>query len=222
MDESIDDFQENFKLIKEKKQKLAQIQISKYLSPSQPNRTEPTTSTSQTNQEPKSTKPSLSKLNSSIQKTSSSNKKQDPKATKSTISKYFASSSSQLSTSSDFSAQAEAPKPEAFSCPLCSTNLTSLNEADRQKHVNQCLDQDYSKPNKNKFKPNTILDEDTDILNVPQKPTTSKAVEEVKSEPRDEEAIKKKLNEELLKEAVPNCPICGQVLQSFSVIINIF
>ena len=88
------------------------------------------------------------------------------------------------------------------------------------------------KKNKNKFKPNTILD-DNDLINMPQKPTTSKAaVEEVKveedkaskivkSEPKDEEAIKKKLTETLLKEAVPNCPICGQVLQSFSVIIEI-
>lgn len=95
-------------------------------------------------------------------------------------------------------------------------------EADREKHVNQCLDKDYSsfkfKPT-NKFKrTNSEADEAEKVEKVEKsqdEPRSSKD-EEI---PQNDESKQKKMSESLLKDAVPNCPICGKVLHTFNVFI---
>ena len=227
MDESIDEFKQNFKLIKEKKFKLAQI--SKFLSPSQPQSQsiEASSSSSSSSAIDSSnslkSKPSLSKLNETVQDKAPVKSKSKLKTSKSTISNYFSTSNEEATSLPKSGSQQE---KSTFNCPLCSVNLTVLSESDRQKHVNQCLDQDFSsKSNKNKFKLN-----DDKTPPKPQSTENDKQVESLpctsKKEPveSNEEALErqKRLNENLLRDAVPNCPICGKVLQTMIVFIRDF
>jgi hypothetical protein len=230
MDESIDEFKQNFQLIKEKKLKLAQI--SKYLSPSQSNNKTDSSSTTTSNPNVPKAKPSLSKLNETVkdvQAEAHAKSKSKLKTSKSTISNYFVSpkepiskqiSSSNLLTSTKIST-------DVFKCPLCSTNLTNLGEAERQKHVNECLDKDFSnKSSKNKFK----LKDDTTNSNEKIVETNEGTSEDLEKESshmstkvdilsQNAEERQKRLNENLLRDAVPNCPICGKVLLNMNVFI---
>ena len=227
MDESIDEFKQNFQLIKEKKLKLAQI--SKYLSPSQSNKKTDSSSTT-SNSNVLKAKPSLSKLNETVkdvQTDAHAKSKSKLKTSKSTISNYFVSPKEPISkqiSSSNLLSSTKTCTTDVFKCPLCSTNLTSLGEAERQKHVNECLDKDFSnKSSKNKFK----LKDDATNSNekiVETNEATSKDLEKVSSSKVDissqnAEERQKRLNENLLRDAVPNCPICGKVLQNMNVFI---
>ena len=236
MDESIDEFKQNFKLIKEKKLKLAQI--SKFLSPShsllsQANTTEATNSPDNS-REPKQSlsKPSLSKLNETVKEAQAQVKSKSSKlkTSKSTISNYFVSpkdvSAATVSSRPQSSSNLTSGPNSSFKCPLCSIDLTKLGEPERQKHVNECLDKDFSnKSSKNKFKlkddaaekgDGATKEADASVASTSNSTLTPKA-----STILDENAEErqKRLNENLLRDAVPNCPICGKVLQNMNVFI---
>jgi hypothetical protein len=240
MDESIDEFQENFKLIKEKKLKLAQI--SRFLSPTNNNSNTSTTSNSSTLNPSISssklfspTKPATSTSNAL--KSSNEFKKPKPVSSKSAnsskISKYFTS------------------QTPSFSCPVCNEELGKSSETDRQRHVNACLDKGFSMQKTNKFvrnptETNTETGSENEeipkpVVQTPEE-TTKKIVYpaiESKKDPLTEKETKlektqttpdsklnlsqeermKIHNQNLLKDAVPNCPICGKVLTKHSVII---
>jgi len=235
MDESIDEFKQNFKLIKEKKLKLAQI--SKFLSPShsllsQANTTEATNSPDNS-REPKQSlsKPSLSKLNETVKEAQAQVKSKSSKlkTSKSTISNYFVSpkdvSAATVSSRPQSSSNLTTSPNSSFKCPLCSIDLTKLGEPERQKHVNECLDKDFSnKSSKNKFKlKDDAATKETDSLvsDALVASTSNSTLTPKASTTLDENAEErqKRLNENLLRDAVPNCPICGKVLQNMNVFI---
>lgn len=188
MDETFDEFRENFKKIKEKRQNQHQAQISKFLTPSQPSRS----STASLNNET-SSKLSFEKLDESIEipKTQELKKHKSLNDSKSDISKYFS-------------------KNENLKCPVCSFNLIKLLESERDKHVNQCLDRksylNFEYKPTNKFRQNENEDLDQKIQSIDD--TAGKTAFK---------ETQKKISESLLKEAVPNCPICGRVLHNFNV-----
>ena len=231
MDDSIDDFKQNFKLIKEKKFKLAQI--SKYLSPSQPSSStssqskSPVEENASDNANKLKAKPSLCKFNETVKDSAHVKSKSKLKSSKSTISNYFSVPSNETASKS----VSQPAELTTFKCPLCALNLTSKSESERQTHVNQCLDQDFSsKPAKNKFKLNEKLVEPLPVAEktVESMPCTSSSikqhVEEVSVKEtsvisEDAEERQKRLNQNLLRDAVPNCPICGKILQTLIVLI---
>lgn len=126
MDETIDDFQENFKLIKEKK-KLKLAQISNYLSP-KPATSQNASSSNLSNTTESSLISPNSKSNFDFRKPKT--KKSSSSHNDSKISKYFVNK--------------ESGEKKAFNCPICSANLTNLMDANRQKHVNECLDKGFA------------------------------------------------------------------------------
>lgn len=188
MDETFDEFRENFKQIKEKRHKQHQAQISKFLTPSQ---LKTDTTTSLTNEA--SSKLSFKNLDDTfeIPKTQELKKQKSFSDSKADISKYFS-------------------KNDQFNCPVCSNNLSKLAEADRDKHVNQCLDRksylNYEYKPVNKFKRNEKEETGEEKESECENLSTSNPNE-----------TQKKLSESLLKDAVPNCPICGKVLHNFNV-----
>lgn len=189
MDETFDEFRENFKKIKEKRQNQHQVQISKFLTPSQP----PRSSTVFLNNEIQNSKLSFQKLDESIEipKTQDLKKHKSLSDSKSDISKYF-------------------PKNEDLKCPVCSLKLSKLLESERDKHVNQCLDRkgylNFEYKPTNKFKQKEDEDSSEKVKSTHETPNST-----------DLKETQKKLSESLLKEAVPNCPICGRVLHNFNV-----
>jgi hypothetical protein len=244
MDESIDEFKQNFKLIKEKKLKLAQI--SKFLSPShsllsQANTTETTHSpdNSRDHKQQSSSKPSLSKLNETVKEAQAQVKSKSTKlkTSKSTISNYFVSPKEvSAATASKPLSSSSILTNNSFKCPLCTIDLTKLGESERQKHVNECLDKDFSnKSSKNKFK---LKDDDAtkrdevklayEVASASNSTLTPKASTsldgsiKVDNNNENAEERQKRLNENLLRDAVPNCPICGKVLQNMNVFILYF
>ena len=228
MDESIDEFKQNFQLIKEKKLKIAQI--SKFLSPSQPPASQATISEKQQEVLLK-TKPSLSKLNESVKESFIIKSKSKLKSSKSALSNYFRSPSETVlsaveATTSKKSSEKEEKSNEAFKCPLCSSDLAKFGESERQQHVNKCLDRDFSnKSSKNKFKHNETPRQDEPSTAVNSKVAEASTVDNhletsQKSESSENaEQRQKRLNENLLRDAVPNCPICGKVLHTMIVFI---
>ena len=219
MDESIDEFQENFKQLKENNKKSKLAQISKYMSPKSQL---PTSTTSTTNASSSSDSTSLFATASASTSSEFKKPKVPTKLNDNKISKYFKIENS-------------------FSCPVCSADLTKKNDADRQRHVNICLDKDFAiKKDKNKFVRNPIEDKivkhsadsdpkaDHNKVNAENNSSTknhevkmsssslSESKKIVATEIESEEKIKK-YNENLLKEAIPNCPICGKELHSLSV-----
>lgn len=224
MDDTIDDF----KMILERKKKYKLTQISKFLSPNaattsqqQQQQTQPTTSglkqsvsqdssflSSESMDEFKErgeSKISLSKLNSSIFSTQALDKKPRSKLprTTSTISKYF-------TTSQDSKAAEEAaPVTVKFACPLCSFDLTSYGDSERQLHVNKCLDKGFSSNSKAKEETRSKIEPAKVLIDSPPPPPVAAASSETTIE-------------SMLKEMVPNCPICGKVLNSFSVCCTLF
>ncbi|RNA04069.1 Structure-specific endonuclease subunit SLX4, partial [Brachionus plicatilis] len=169
------------------KHKQHQAQISKFLTPSQSDR-----SCSATLSNDVSSKLSFHKLDESVQipKTQELKKHKSFNDSKADISKYFS-------------------KNDELKCPVCSHNLTKLEEPERDKHVNSCLDRkdylsfEYKPVNKYRKKENEELEK--------VKPSAQTAST---SDPNE---MQKKLSESLLKDAVPNCPICGKVLHNFNI-----
>lgn len=213
MDESLDEFQENFKQLKEKKLKLAQI--SKFLSPKPPPDPTPII------------KPASSSSSTSSSSSSSISKPKKPsngKLNDSKISKYFVKKPDQSKS-----------EKESFQCPICSSDLTSQSETDRQLHVNSCLDKGFNmQKSKNKFvrhptepsiSSSSLSVEAKKQPLVKEEPALPQASTENKPDPEKQpsqldvsiEEKMKKYNENLLSTAVPNCPICGKVLHSLSV-----
>lgn len=233
LDESIDDFQENFKLIKENKLKLANISkflVPKSLTISNNNDDDDTSietnkiSSSKSNElnqakqsnKVKKIKPALSKLNNTNNfksKTSSSNSNNND--TK--ISKYFVNNDTQLNTSENSSnVKTEAPV-NTFKCPICNDDLTIDAENDRQLHVNKCIDkfskQKQTEPVISIVQANVVKDEP--VI------SDSKAVivEAAKTTTTTEPKQDNKFVENVLKEGIPNCPICGKVCHSQNVCV---
>ena len=251
MNESISEFETNFKTIKSEKKEFKLVQIDKYLSPS---KSQTSTSAVKKEQEPpeqqrqqsnpttSESKPkpklALNKLDKTIKLSrtkSASNCSKPSSSETSTISKYFQSPTTNASQEQ----QPEAVVAE-FNCPLCSISLSHMSEPDRQKHVNSCLDTRFSSNSAktssdskpvHKIKPMPAVSSSSSsssaAASVP--PTTSCA--EVKAEQagrskqasvevKDEEDTKsvERSVETILKDMVPNCPICGKVLQSANVI----
>ncbi len=96
-----------------------------------------------------------------------------------------------------------ADKQDPFFCPICSVDLT--NDQDRQTHVNQCLDKGFSSKAAKK----------------PPKPKPEPKPKSVEEEKVEEERVAKKVPELSIEDAVPNCPICGKVLMTLNVALNI-
>ncbi|CAF0958041.1 unnamed protein product [Brachionus calyciflorus] len=219
MDETFDEFRENFKILKEKRQHQQQAQISKFLSPLPRNNSLSQSSDSgsfSSSNESSNSKISLHKLSESIDipKTQIIKKQKSASDSKTDISKYFKKPENET---------------EDFKCPICSKELGKLNESERDKHVNQCLDRkDYLnfeyKPT-NKFKRGNSEETENSPEKINSKktkaeeaPKTSKQVDSTPEQSSiDHEEKHKKLNESLLKDAVPNCPICGKVLHNFNI-----
>jgi hypothetical protein len=219
MDESIDEFKENFKLIKEKKMKIAQI--SRYLSPTPKPTAEPSTSQPTTSENVSSNESTFKKSSSTSSFDAKLSKKSDSKPKKPEISKYFER------------------KVNKFNCPICSTDLSEASENERQVHVNSCLDQGFkSKPKKFSNLSESVCENELEKCKVKQ---PNEKVEKVKEEtvssdnPIETQNLNlstpqtsKSTNEEtpsaqskaptdILKDAVPNCPICGKVLHTMNV-----
>jgi hypothetical protein len=238
MDETIDDFQENFKLLRENnKNKSKLTQISKYLSPkitfssSQTSSNLATSSSNLSATDTLSTKSlSSSNISSSNDESLKLNKKSSSKTSKnlneSKISKYFKSD-----------------KPQ-FLCPICSTDLTKFNETDRQTHVNRCLDKGFAFKSESKFEQNPVKSKETKdeqfkfkniCIDTSLNSTKINQNEDKISEKENEiepqfkktenflcqEDKIKKHNENIINNCVPNCPICGKVLTSFTVILSV-
>lgn len=162
-DDFTTDFKENFRKIKEKKLKLAQI--SNFLSPS-----------------------------SQPQKPQANSGKKDDDS-----SKYFSKTAKK--------------DDDVVTCPVCSLDLAKLTANERDSHVNRCLEQPTTSSKLDdefKYKPTRKFSrtESSDDINEKKQPT--------KNEEKCQDA-KSKINETLLKDAVPNCPICGKVFHSFNV-----
>nr|QNH68109.1 structure-specific endonuclease subunit SLX4 [Brachionus koreanus] len=173
----------------QQKKRQHQAQISKFLTPSQSNNDDSTKN---------STTGTCSKLSfKNLDQTVDIPKSQEFKRqkslndSKSDISKYFS-------------------KNDQLNCPVCSYNLSKLVETEREKHVNQCLDRksylSYEYKPANKFKRNESKES--------AEPKECVNQNKLKSSPNE---TQQKQNESLLKDAVPNCPICGKVLHNFNI-----
>lgn len=218
MDESIDEFKENFKLIKEKKMKIAQI--SRYLSPTPKPTAEPSISQPTTSENASSNESSLKKSVSTSSFDTKSSKKSNSKSKKPEISKYFER------------------KVEKFNCPICSTDLSEASENERQIHVNSCLDQGFKcKPKKfsnlsesvcenepTKSNPKEAIEQVEKVKEEKQTPVSSVETDNLQtpqtsSSTNDEAPTNQpKPPIDILKDAVPNCPICGKVLHTMNVL----
>ena len=204
LDESIDDFQQNFKLIKENKLKIANI--SKYLVP----KTTTTTTTEST-------------TSSSLPSTSA--KVKNKKSSTGKISKYFSTSNNESPKTTESiikSSKQETVEIEnkstvnSFPCPLCKLDLTNEEEQTRQLHVNKCLDK-FSKTS------NKISNENNEKEEAP--PVVKKPIEKEFSEEEkakilaSKENADKKLSDLIRNEGIPNCPICGKITHTLNVCI---
>ena len=174
----------------EKKLKLTQI--SKFLSPMA------------------STTAKLNELNNSPSQTNEIKKKTTNK-----LNFFKLNSSSFLDDSTQMDIDAEKNENTPFNCPICAADLSTVEKAQRQIHVNQCLDQGYSS------KPKSFKKSKSDLTCFENKKTSTTAA--APPPPTAlipsviEEEKQKKFTELLLKDAVPNCPICGKVFHSLNV-----
>ena len=183
----------------EKKLKLTQI--SKFLSPMA------------------STTAKLNDLNNSPTQTNEIKKKTTNK-----LNFFKLNSSSLLDDSTQMEIDAEKIENTPFNCPICAADLSTVEKAQRQIHVNQCLDQGYSS------KPKSFKKSKSDLTCFENKKTTTTATAAPPPPPQltatatpvIEEEKQKKFTELMLKDAVPNCPICGKVFHSLNVFYFLF
>jgi hypothetical protein len=205
LDESTDDFKENLKIIKENKLKLTNI--NKYLVKTV---LDDSTTTCVTETTSETKKLQFSKLREiSSQNVSNTND----------ISKYFLSSQK---TDVD---KDNVDKAVKFNCPLCSQDLAKLKEDDRQVHVNKCLDQ-FSRgnveTNKQTKKVEKIAKKNVSELVSDKDEWDTRVCQEqqvtnLELTKEELERNNKKFIENVLSEAVLNCPICGKLLQTLNV-----
>jgi hypothetical protein len=120
MNESTDDFKENIKFIKQKKQ---QSLLSKYFANNFQNKTKLNTKTSLISNQ-------LDELSQSPL--------DDVKIKSKTIS--FANLNHSIDICDKDKSFNDLIKSEEYTCPLCHINLSGFIEHDREKHVNKCLD----------------------------------------------------------------------------------
>jgi uncharacterized C2H2 Zn-finger protein len=187
MDDSVDEFRENAKIIKENKSKLSQI--SKYLVPIDPFSQPPPPLQPQKEKSTSSSKLSFFNLNQSNY-ISIDKQQKSKKNTKKSSSKYF--------TKSTINKEEEIKTlEESFNCPVCNHILDSSNQTDREKHVNKCLDERFSSKASSSLKK-----EDPSPPNIDDTQKTKR------------QSIH---NEYLAENSILNCPICGKTLHSQTV-----
>lgn len=191
LDDSTDDFKENFKLLKntsDHQSKLKLSNINKYLVPFNE-----CSQTQQQQQQQKETK----------EQKGTKKRKQNSKKE---ISKYFTTSQSQQNkeekVNEDLINKVNENEGDIFKCPICSIELKNNNETLRQVHVNECLDK-FSKPKK---------------LQEQQQKSIGSACKSPKPIDNSLKAkIDEKFIEKMRKEGIPNCPICGKIFHTINV-----
>lgn len=197
MNESTDDFKENIKLIKQKKQ---QSLLSKYFSSNSKCQTT-NSELSRTNQYDENSF-SIHLPITNNQNNSLNNK---PK--------------SKMISFSNLNHSIEIDKKETYceslnenynlkenTCPLCNLDLNTFDEFGKEKHVNNCLD---NLSNKIATSSETFEPDLSETKNI------------IKYKTNSENKIIKCDNELVPKDIIPNCPICGKTLHSLNVIFYI-
>jgi hypothetical protein len=214
-------------------EKFKLTQISRYLSPM---------TTSASSQPSSSSSSSVSLSHNSQPNTPNIASKEKSKREKLSFFNLDASIISQpnpikKSTSNSTSANSKYFQQE-FKCPICSIDLTSLSEANRQHHVDQCLPAEPKKlcesSSSSSSKSNSftcpICASDLKLLNdadrqqhvnqcLDKRFSSSKSAKAKKQKNIPLTDEQKATNEEMLQNAVPSCPICGKGFQSLNVII---
>ncbi len=157
-----------------------------------------------------STTAKLNELNNSPSQTNEIKKKTTNK-----LNFFKLNSSSFLDDSTQMDIDADKSENTPFNCPICAADLSTVEKAQRQIHVNQCLDQGYSS------KPKSFKKSKSDLTCFENKKTstTAAAPPTTTIPPVVEEEKQKKFTELMLKDAVPNCPICGKVFHSLNVFL---
>jgi hypothetical protein len=99
------------------------------------------------------------------------------------------------------------PDLDEYKCPLCCTDLNVFNEFDKEKHVNECLDNSLNYE---------IMQKPTEIFET-EKLEKKNVIENSNFSSNSANNIIKLQNQLILKDIIPNCPICGKILHSLNV-----